>query len=497
MLDLQHLLVQGVTESFSRDRNKMDRHRQFYINGKWVEPEPGATGFDVIHPGTEEPVATIALGTAADVDKAVSAATSAFESWGWSSVEDRIELLRKITELYKKRSDEFARLMALEMGTSITFSREVQAPCGDGHLEAVMEALAAHEFERPSMRGGSILVDEPVGVVGLITPWNWPINQVIVKVAPAIAAGCTSILKPSEMSPLSALLLAEIIDEAGCPPGVFNLVNGDGPGVGEAISTHPGIHMVSFTGSTRAGIAISKAAADTVKRVALELGGKSPNLVFADADLDNAANAAIADCFINNGQSCDAPSRLIIEKSVYPEMVERVKNVVDALEIDDPMKEGEHLGPVVNSKQFEHIQRLIQAGIDEGATLVCGGTGRPAHLNKGYYIRPTVFADVDNDMTIAREEVFGPVIALIPFETEEEGVRIANDTVYGLSGFIHSSDPERVRRVASRLRVGSVNVNGAAADYDVPFGGYKQSGNGKENGAFGLEEFLETKAINM
>ena len=474
----------------------MENYNKFYINGAWVKPEPGAREMDVIHPGSEEVVATIALGTKADVDKAVTAANEAFQAWGWSSVEERIALLERINEIYKTRSDEFARLMSLEMGTPISFSKQVQAPCGDGHFEATIEALKAHTFERPSLRGGSVLIDEPVGVCGLITPWNWPINQVVVKVAPALAAGCTCILKPSELSPLSALLLAEVINEAGCPPGVFNLINGDGAGVGEAISTHPDIHMVSFTGSTRAGIAISKAAADTVKRVALELGGKSPNLVFADADLENAASAAIADCFINNGQSCDAPSRLIIENSVYPEMVEKVTNIVQNLEINDPMNEGDHIGPVVSKRQFDNIQRLIQTGIDEGAKLTVGGTGLPPHLNKGYYVRPTVFADVKNDMTIAREEIFGPVIALMPFETEEEAISIANDTIYGLSGFIHSCDPERVRRVASRLRVGSVNVNGAAADYDVPFGGYKASGNGKENGAFGLHDYLDTKAIN-
>jgi aldehyde dehydrogenase (NAD+) len=474
----------------------MNNYKNFYINGEWVKPESGARDYDVIHPGNEEVVGTITLGTKADVDKAVIAATSAFETWGYSDVETRAQLLERMIKLYKERSDQFAHAMSLEMGTSLTFSKEVQAPCGDGHMEATLEALRAHEFERPSMRGGSLLIDEPVGVCGLITPWNWPVNQVIVKVAAALAAGCTMILKPSEESPLSAIMLAELIDEAECPAGVFNLINGDGLGVGQAISEHPDIHMVSFTGSTRAGIAISKAAADTVKRVALELGGKSPNLIFADADLDHAAECAIADCFINAGQSCDAPSRLLVEESIYDTMVEKVEKVVNAIKIGNPMEEGDHMGPVVNKRQYDNIQRLIQIGIDEGARLVCGGTGLPEGFNKGCYIRPTVFADVHNDMQIAREEVFGPVIAIIPFKDEEDAIQIANDTIYGLSAFMHSTDEDRIKRVTKRLRAGSVNINGAAADYDVPFGGYKASGNGKENGAFGMHDYLDTKAVN-
>lgn len=474
----------------------MNNYKKFYINGEWVKPEKGARDYDVIHPGNEEVVNTIALGTKADVDKAVAAATNAFESWGYTDVETRAQLLERMIKLYKERSDEFAHAMSLEMGTSLTFSKEVQAPCGDGHMEATLEALRAHKFERPSMRGGSILIDEPVGICGLITPWNWPINQVIVKVAPAIAAGCTMILKPSEESPLSAIMLAELIHDAGCPDGVFNMVNGDGLGVGEAISTHPDIHMVSFTGSTRAGVAITKAAADSVKRVALELGGKSPNLIFADADLDNAAECAISDCFINAGQSCDAPSRLLVEESIYDTMIEKVEMVANKIKIGNPMEEGDHMGPVVNKRQYDNIQRLIQIGIDEGARLVCGGTGLPEGFNKGCYIRPTVFADVHNDMQIAREEIFGPVIAIIPFKDEEDAIKIANDTIYGLSAFMHSTDEDRIKRVTKRLRAGSVNINGAAADYDVPFGGYKASGNGKENGAFGMHDYLDTKAVN-
>ena len=473
----------------------MNNHKKFYINGEWVEPKSGRN-FDVIHPGNEEVVATIVLGDKADVDAAVIAAKDAFETWQFSTVEERVALLTRIMELYRERAEEFTRLQALEMGTPITFAHEVQTPCGDGHIEAFVEALKAHEFERPSMRGSSILLDEPVGLCGLITPWNWPVNQVIVKVAPALAAGCTMILKPSEYSPLSALLLAEIIDEAGCPPGVFNLVNGDGVGVGEAMSTHSDIDMISFTGSTRAGIAITKAAADTVKRVSLELGGKSPNLLFADADLKKAAQDSVDACFINNGQSCDAGSRLLVERPVYDEVVDLVAEAVRNTKVDDPMKEGEHLGPVVNKKQYDNIQRLIKAGIDDGARLLEGGLGLPAGFNKGYYIRPTLFADVNNEMVIAQEEVFGPVLAILPFETEDEAIQIANDTVYGLSAYIQSSDKDRIDRVSRKLRAGSINVNGTAADYDVPFGGYKRSGNGKENGPFGFEEYLETKAIN-
>ena len=473
----------------------MENYKKFYINGAWVEPE-GGTDFDVIHPGNEEKIATIALGTKADVNKAVDAAKTAFRTWQFSTIDERIALLERMIKAYEARAEEFVKIMPEEMGTTISFSREVQMPVGTGHMEAAIEAARHHVFERPSLRGGSTLVDEPVGVVGMITPWNWPVNQIIIKVAPALVAGCTMVLKPSEYSPLSSIMLAEIIDEAGCPPGVFNLVNGDGLEVGEAISTHPDIDMVSFTGSTRAGKAITKAAADTIKRVTLELGGKSPNLLFADADLKQAAKVSVDACFINNGQSCDAASRLLVEKSVYDEVVELVTDVVQNTAVGDPMVEGDHIGPVVNKKQFDHIQSLIQAGIDDGATLAVGGPGLPAGFNQGYYIRPTLFTDVTNDMNIARQEVFGPVLAILPFETEEEAIEIANDTVYGLSAFIQSTDKERIDRVSRKLRAGVVNVNGAAADYDVPFGGYKQSGNGREAGPLGLHDYLETKAIN-
>lgn len=472
----------------------MENYKKFYIDGAWVDPV-SSVDFDVIHPGDEEPVATIALGSKADVDNAVAAAREAFKTWRFSTVRERVALLERILAAYKKRAEEFVRIQPHEMGTTISFSREVQMPVGVGHLEVAIEALKAHQFERPSLRGGSTLVDEPVGVVGMITPWNWPVNQVMIKVAPALAAGCAMVLKPSEYSPLSAIMIAEVLDEAGCPPGVFNLVNGDGEGVGAAIATHPDVDMISFTGSTRAGKAITKAAADTIKRVTLELGGKSPNLLFADANLEEAAQTSVDSCFINNGQSCDAASRLLVERSVYDKVVELVTEIVANTKVDDPMKEGDHIGPVVNKRQFEHVQALIQAGIDDGARLAAGGLGRPEGFNKGFYIRPTLFADVNNDMTIARQEVFGPVLAVLPFDTEEEAIEIANDTPYGLAAYIQSGDTARIDRVSRKLRAGVVNVNGGAGDYDVPFGGYKESGNGREAGPMGFHEYLETKAI--
>ncbi|MEM7055990.1 MAG: aldehyde dehydrogenase family protein [Pseudomonadota bacterium] len=474
----------------------MENYKKFYINGTWVDPIDG-TDFEVIHPGNEEAIATIALGSKADVDKAVDAAKAAFATWQFSTVDERVALLERIIETYSARAEEFVKMMPYEMGTTISFSREVHMPVGIGHLEAAIEALKAHEFERPSLRGGSTLIDEPVGVVGMITPWNWPVNQIMIKVAPALAAGCTMVLKPSEFSPLTSIMLAEVIDEASCPPGVFNMINGDGPGVGEAISHHPDIDMVSFTGSTRAGKAVTKAAADTIKRVSLELGGKSPNLLFADANLAEAAKVSVDACFINNGQSCDAASRLLVERSVYDEVVSLVTAEVENTKVGDPMEDGDHIGPVVNKKQFDHVQRLIQAGIDDGARLAAGGPGLPTGFNKGYYIRPTLFADVNNEMNIARQEVFGPVLAILPFDTEEEAIAIANDTDYGLASYVQSTDSARIDRVSRKLRTGIVNVNGTAGDYDVPFGGYKQSGNGREAGPLGFHEYLETKAVTM
>ena len=472
----------------------MSNNEKFYINGAWCEPLNDRK-FDVIHPGNEEVIASISMGGAADVNLAVNAAREAFKFWQFSKVGERIALLERILAVYKSRAEEFVKIMPLEMGTTISFSREVHMPVGVGHIEAAIEALQNHIFERPSLRGGSTLVDEPVGVVGMITPWNWPVNQIMIKVAPALAAGCTMVLKPSEYSPLSSIMLAEVFNEAGCPPGVFNLINGDGKGVGEAITNHPDIHMISFTGSTRAGKAITKGAAETIKRVTLELGGKSPNLLFADANLEKAAKISVDACFINNGQSCDAASRLLVEKSVYEEVVDLVTTEVASVEIGDPMVEGMHIGPVVNKRQFDNIQKLIKVGIDEGANLAAGGLGLPNGFNKGYYIRPTLFTDVNNEMAIAQNEIFGPVLSIIPFESEDQAVQFANETPYGLAAYIQSTDHKRIDRVSRRLRAGVVNVNGKAGDYDVPFGGYKQSGNGREAGPLGFHEYLETKAI--
>ncbi|MES0810859.1 aldehyde dehydrogenase family protein [Roseibium sp. SCPC15] len=472
----------------------MIEKRAFYIGGEWVEPAE-AKDLAVINPATEKTVAVISLGGPADVERAVLSATKAFAIWSQTTIEERVALLERIISIYERRSGEMDEVISMEMGAPIKFAREEQTPSGTGHLQATLEALKAHEFERPSPRGGSLLRDEPIGVCGLITPWNWPINQIAAKVAPALAAGCTMVLKPSEIAPLSALLFAEILDEAGCPAGVFNLVNGDGPGVGEAMSQHPGIDMMSFTGSTRAGVSVSRNAAETVKRVALELGGKSPNLLFADADLDTAVRFSVESCFSNSGQSCDAPTRLLVERGVYDEVVELAGRIAAEVRAGDPREEGDHIGPVISKLQYERIQGHIERGIADGARLVIGGTGKPEGLETGYFVKPTIFSDVTNEMHVARNEIFGPVLAIIPFDTEEEAVEIANDTPYGLAAYIQTGDSERAKRVSRRLRAGSVYINGAGPDWDVPFGGYKQSGNGREYGEFGLEDFLELKSI--
>jgi len=470
----------------------MQEHLKFYINGEWVDPVTPAT-LDVINPTTEEPFATISMGSAADVDKAVAAAKTAFESYSKTTVQERMELLGAILGEYTKRYDDIAAAISTEMGAPIWLSKAAQAATGQAHFATALEILKTYAWEEK--KGAYLLRKEPVGVCGLITPWNWPINQISCKVAPALAAGCTMILKPSEVAPVNAILLAEILHSAGVPKGVFNLVNGDGPGVGEAMSSHPDIHMMSFTGSTRAGILVAKAAADTVKRVAQELGGKSANIVLEDADLQTAVAGGVSQVMTNSGQSCNAPTRMLVPKARHDEALQIAKAAAESVKPGDPFAEGTVIGPVVSKVQFDKIQALIQKGIDEGATLVAGGTGRPDGLNAGYFVKPTVFGNVTNDMTIAREEIFGPVLSILPYETEAEAIEIANDTPYGLSGYVQSGSVDHAIEVASRIRTGNVHINGSGPDFGAPFGGYKQSGNGREWGELGFEEFLETKAV--
>jgi aldehyde dehydrogenase (NAD+) len=438
------------------------------------------------------------MGSEADVNKAVAAAKKAFPAWSQTTKEERLGYLEKLLAVYEKRSAEMAKTISQEMGAPITLATQAQAASGWGHIKAFIRTVKNFEFDRPlnDKMTTEHIAHEPVGVCGLITPWNWPMNQITLKVVPAVAAGCTVVLKPSEIAPLNAMLFAEIMDEAGFPAGVFNLVNGDGPTVGEAMSRHPDIDMMSFTGSTRAGVAVQKAAADTVKRVALELGGKSPNIVFADADIGKAVKRGALHCFNNTGQSCNAPTRMLVERSVYDEAVEVAAETAKNCKVGDPAEEGNHIGPLVSQMQFDKVQALIQKGIDEGARLVAGGTGRPDGLNRGYFVKPTVFADVNNDMTIAREEIFGPVLAMIPFDTEEEAIEIANDTPYGLAAYVQSGDQARAQKVARKLRAGMVLLNGAQRPGGSPFGGYKMSGNGREGGEWGLHDFLEVKAIS-
>ncbi len=465
---------------------------KFYINGEWVaslQPRP----FDVINPATEEPVAQISLGGAGDVDRAVAAAKAAFPAFSRTSKAERIALLQKIVEAYKARYDELAQTITKEMGAPAWLASRAQAATGLAHLNQMMAILKDFSFE--SLRGTTLIAKEPVGVCGFITPWNWPMNQIACKVVPALAAGCTMVLKPSEIAPLNAVIYAEILDAAGVPKGVFNLVNGDGASVGQAIAAHPDIDMVSFTGSTRAGIAVAKAAADTVKRVHQELGGKSANIILPDADLQKAVAGGVQSCFTNSGQSCNAPTRMFVQARQHDRAVEIAKAAAEATKVGDPNTKGTTIGPVVSEAQFRKIQRLIEAGIAEGATLVAGGPGRPEGFNRGYYVRPTVFANVKPEMTISREEIFGPVLSILPYDSEEQAVRMANDTVYGLSGYVQSGDLEHARKVAAQLRTGNVHLNGAGPDFGAPFGGYKQSGNGREWGEFGLDEFLETKAV--
>ena len=466
--------------------------RQFYINGAWVNPAK-ANDYPVINPSTEEQCAVISLGDQADTDAAVAAAKAAFDGWSQTSKAERTKLLQNLLEIYKARSEEMAQAMSAEMGAPIDLSRNQQVGAGSWHLDGFLKAFETFEFDE-DFTASEMTLREPIGVCALITPWNWPMNQIVLKAVPALATGCTMILKPSEIAPLSGLLFAEFVDEAGFPKGVFNMVNGDGVGVGSQLSSHADVDMVSFTGSTRAGIAISKAAADSLKRVSLELGGKGANIIFEDAD-PKAAKAGAIRCFRNSGQSCNAPTRMLVHSSRYDEAVEMAAEVANNTHVGPASEEGKHIGPVVSEAQFNKIQGLIEVGMDE-AKLVAGGLGRPDGLNRGYYVKPTVFADVTNDMRIAQEEVFGPVLSILKFETEEEAIAIANDTPYGLTNYIQTEDTEKRRRVARRLRSGMVETNGSGFAQGSPFGGYKQSGNGREGGSFGIEEFLEVKAVS-
>lgn len=465
---------------------------QFYIDGQWVDPIEPRT-MDVVNPATEEVYGQISIGSAADVDVAVAAASRAFETFSQTSREERVELLQKILDVYVRRADEVAEAIMDEMGAPWGLAKYAQAASGTQHIGAALQTLKDYKFEEKI--GTALVIKEAIGVCGLITPWNWPMNQIAVKVAPALAAGCTMVLKPSEIAPFDALLFAEILDEAGVPAGVFNLINGDGPGVGTALSQHPDIAMMSFTGSTRAGVLVAQNAAPSVKRVAQELGGKSANIILDDADLEAAVTEGTASMFENTGQSCDAPSRMLVPKDKMDEAAAIAAKVAAETAVGNPREKGTRVGPVVSELQWNKIQDLIQKGIDEGATLAAGGTGRPDGLDKGYYVKPTVFANVSNDMTIAREEIFGPVLSIIPYEDEEDAIRIANDTPYGLSGYVSSGDLERARRVASRMRTGMVHINGADLEAMAPFGGFKQSGNGREWGAHGMDEFLEVKSV--
>ena len=473
----------------------MENKKNFYIDGKWVTPK-SKEEIKVIDPATEENCAVISLGNKDDVNDAVSAAKKAYSSWAFSSKDERIKLLEKLYENYKKRWADIAAAITTEMGAPKDFATKLQAGTGAAHLKSFIRYLKNFEFEKPlgDHAPNQRLIYEPKGVCALITPWNWPMNQVCLKVMPAIASGCTMILKPSELAPLSSMILAELIDETGFPPGVFNLVNGDGATTGDALTSHPDINMISFTGSTRAGALISQNAAKDFKRVSLELGGKGANIIFKDADPEAIERGALR-CFRNSGQSCNAPTRMLVEKSMYNEAIERLKKYTENFEVGDPKKEGEHIGPVISETQYNKIQTLIKKGIDEGAKLVAGGPGKPDGLEKGYFVKPTVFADVNNNMEIARTEIFGPVLSVMPFETEEEAIAIANDTPYGLTNYIQTQDKEKVKRVARKLRSGMVDVNGAGIAVDAPFGGFKHSGIGREAGEHGLEEFLEVKAV--
>lgn len=474
----------------------MIEKRDFYINGAWVAPSQ-PHDFEVVDPSTEEPVAVISLGAQADTDAAVAAAKSALPGWMGTPVSERIALVEKLIDIYKTRGEDLAQAMSSEMGAPIDMSRTQQVGAGIWHLMNFVKDAKKFQFERPlgDHAPNDRIIHEAVGVAALITPWNWPMNQITLKVGAAAIAGCTMVLKPSEQSPLNAMIFAEMMDEAGFPAGVFNLVNGDGIGVGSQLSGHPDVDMVSFTGSTRAGTAISKNAADTLKKVHLELGGKGANVIFADAD-EKAVKRGVLHMMNNTGQSCNAPSRMLVQRPIYDQAVETAAEVAGKVTVGNAKDEGRHIGPVVNEVQWTKIQDLIQVGIDEGARLVAGGTGRPEGFNKGYFVKPTIFADVNNQMTVAREEIFGPVLTMIPFDSEDEAVEIANDTPYGLTNYVQTQDPNRLNRMARSLRSGMVEMNGQSRAAGSPFGGMKQSGNGREGGTWGLEDFLEVKAVS-
>ncbi len=470
----------------------MKEYLQFYINGAWVDPVAPRT-LDVENPATEEPFARISMGSAADVDKAVAAAKAAFLSFSQTSVEYRADLLDKVTAGIKARMGDMAEAISDEMGAPLWLAKAAQVPAGIGHFATMSQILRQYEFEE--QRGTTLLRKEPIGVCGFITPWNWPLNQIACKVAPAIAAGCTMVLKPSEISPLNAMIMAEILHEAGLPAGVFNLVNGDGPSVGAHLSSHPDVDMMSFTGSTRAGVLVAQAAAPTVKRVAQELGGKSPNIVLPDADLEKAVGSGVMQMMNNSGQSCNAPSRMFVPRAQNEEAKAIAKATAEKVKVQMPREADKGaIGPISNANQYHKVQDLIQTGIDEGATLVAGGTGRPEGLNRGYFARPTIFGDVTNEMTIAREEIFGPVLCMIPYDDVEDAITMANDTEYGLAGYVQGP-PDSAAKVANHIRAGQIFVNGQGPDFNAPFGGYKQSGNGREWGEYGFEEFLEVKAV--
>jgi aldehyde dehydrogenase (NAD+) len=470
----------------------MKHERQHYVNGAWVDPlEPVL--LDVIDPSTEEAFTQIAVGGPKDVDRAVAAAKAAFPAFARTSRKDRLDLLRAILSEYNKRRPDIAAALSQEMGAPLKFAMERQSATGTGHLMRMIEVLETYPFEE--IQGTTLIAREPIGVVGLITPWNWPINQIVCKVAPGIAAGCTMVLKPSEVAPLNAIIWSEVMHAAGVPAGVYNMVQGKGAVVGAAMSAHPDIDMMSFTGSTRAGILVAQAAATTVKRVAQELGGKSANILLPDVDFQTAVTKGVVGMMGNSGQSCNAPTRMFVPLDRHEEVKAIAKAAAERVVVGDVKDDRTNLGPVVSEVQFNKIQRLIQAGIDEGAELVTGGPGRPENLNRGYFIRPTVFAGVRNDMTIAREEIFGPVLSILPYRDEAEAIRLANDTLYGLAAYVQSADIGRARRVAAEMRAGNVFMNYPAGDTAAPFGGYKQSGNGREYGRWALDDFTEIKAV--